>query len=401
MLNLVSFFGLLAMVFLAWMISSHKAKFPWRVVLSGLGLQLVFGFFVLQTDLGRSIFNGARSFFEKIIGFSDAGSKMVFGSLFTKESFALNVLPPIIFVSAVLAILFHFGIMQRIVRAMAWVMVRLMNTSGSESLTASAEVFLGQTEAPLVIRPYIPTMTQSEILAMMIAGMATVSGGTLAAYIGFGMDAGHLLAASIMGAPAALLIAKCILPETEESLTKGVVKLEIKKQDSNFLDAACRGAGEGLKLAVNVAAMLIAFVALAALCNFILGLLPEVYGLPLSVERVLGWIFWPVAAVMGVPFEDISALAQLLGQKMFLNEFVAYMELAKIQSELSPRTTMIATFALCGFANFASVAIQIGGIGALVPERRKDLAKFGIRAMIGGMLATNMTACVAGIFSAL
>lgn len=369
--------------------------------MSGLGLQLVLGFFVLQTEIGRGLFNGARSFFEKIIGFSDAGAKMVFGSLFTKESFALNVLPPIIFVSAVLAILFHFGIMQRIVRGMAWVMVRLMNTSGSESLTASAEVFLGQTEAPLVIRPYIPTMTQSEILAMMIAGMATVSGGTLAAYIGFGMDAGYLLAASIMGAPAALLIAKCILPETEESPTKGVVKLEIKKQDSNFLDAACRGAGEGLKLAVNVAAMLIAFVALAALCNFILGLLPEVYGLPVSVERVLGWIFWPVAAVMGVPFDDVSALAQLLGQKMFLNEFVAYMELAKIQSELSPRTTMIATFALCGFANFASVAIQIGGIGALVPERRKDLAKFGIRAMIGGMLATNMTACVAGIFSAL
>jgi CNT family concentrative nucleoside transporter len=401
MLNIISFLGLLTMVFLAWLISSHKNKFPWRVVLSGLGLQLVLGFFVLQTEIGRGLFNGARSFFEKIIGFSDAGAKMVFGSLFTKESFALNVLPPIIFVSAVLAILFHFGIMQRIVRGMAWVMVRLMNTSGSESLTASAEVFLGQTEAPLVIRPYIPTMTQSEILAMMIAGMATVSGGTLAAYIGFGMDAGYLLAASIMGAPAALLIAKCILPETEESPTKGVVKLEIKKQDSNFLDAACRGAGEGLKLAVNVAAMLIAFVALAALCNFILGLLPEVYGLPVSVERVLGWIFWPVAAVMGVPFDDVSALAQLLGQKMFLNEFVAYMELAKIQSELSPRTTMIATFALCGFANFASVAIQIGGIGALVPERRKDLAKFGIRAMIGGMLATNMTACVAGIFSAL
>jgi CNT family concentrative nucleoside transporter len=401
MLNLISFFGLFCMIFLAWLLSTHKNKFPWRVVISGILLQLLFGFFILRTSWGQAVFDGARGFFQKVIGFSDAGAQMVFGDLFTKNSFALNVLPPIIFVSALLGILFHFGIMQKIVKAMAWVMVRLMNTSGSESLTASAEVFLGQTEAPLVIRPYIPTMTQSELLAMMIAGMATVSGGTLAAYIGFGMDAGYLLAASIMGAPAALLIAKCMIPETETSMTKGVVRLDLPKQDANFLDAACRGAGEGLRLAVNVAAMLIAFVALAALVNYELSLFPEVAGAPLSFERILGWIFWPVAAVMGVPFHEISSLSQLLGQKLFLNEFVAYMELAKIQAELSPRTTMIATFALCGFANFASVAIQIGGIGALVPERRKDLARFGIRAMIGGMLATNMTACVAGIFSSL
>jgi CNT family concentrative nucleoside transporter len=296
-----------------------------------------------------------------------------------------------------MAVLFHWGVIQKVVRGMAWAMVKVMNVSGSESLCASANVFVGQTEAPLVVKPYIKTMTESEILALMVGGMATVAGGVLVAYVSLGADAGHLLAASIMSAPASLLIAKIILPETAASPTKSVVKVDVPREATNTIDAACRGAADGLKLGLNVIAMLIAFVALAALVNGLLGLFPEIAGEPLKMERILGWLFAPLAWVMGVPWNEAGMVGSLLGQKMFLNEFIAFVDLQSMGEALSPRSKVLATYALCGFANFSSIAIQIGGIGALVPERRSDLAKWGFKAMLGGTLAANMTACIAGL----
>jgi CNT family concentrative nucleoside transporter len=277
-------------------------------------------------------------------------------------------------------------------------MVYVMDVSGTESLSASANVFVGMTEAPLVVRPYLATMTRSEIMAMMTGGLATIAGGVMAAYVGMGADAGHLLAASIMSAPASLVIAKLMVPETEESPTKGEVRVHVPKQDANVLDAACRGAGDGLKLALNVAAMLIAFIALVALVNWPLSQL-QVWGAPLSLERILGWIFAPLAYCMGVEWNDARTVGMLLGKKTVLNEFIAYLDLVSdgVKNSIAPRSFTIATYALCGFANFGSIAIMIGGIGSLVPERRKDFARLGLRAMIGGTLAAFMTACIAGM----
>jgi CNT family concentrative nucleoside transporter len=280
---------------------------------------------------------------------------------------------------------------------MAKIMAYVMDTSGSESLVTAANVFMGMAEAPLVIKPYIHTMTRSEVMAMMTAGMATVSGGTLAAYAGLGADAGHLLTASIISAPAALVIAKIMYPEKEESLTKGTVKVQIPKEDKNILDAACRGATDGTKLAVNVGAMLICFIAFVALFNWLLLLLPAVGGEPLTLERMLGWLCAPLAWVMGVEWKDAGVVGMLIGKKTIMNEFVAYIDLVKYKDVITDRSFTIATYALCGFANFGSVAIQIGGIGALVPTRREDFARLGIRAMLGGSLAAFMTATVAGV----
>jgi len=297
-----------------------------------------------------------------------------------------------------MATLFHLGVIQRVVKGMAWVMVRVMDTSGTESLAASAEVFVGMTESPLVIRPYLPSMTRSELMAMMTAGMGTVAGGVMAAYVAMGMDAGHLLAASLMSAPASLVIAKIMVPETEESPTKGVVRIDVPREDVNVLDAACRGAADGLKLALNVAAMLLAFIALVALLNWALSsLAPHVAGAPLTLERILGWILAPLAWIIGVEWKDAPQVGMLLGKKIILNEYLAYADLAKLQSTLSPRSFTIATYALCGFANFASIAVQIGGVSGLAPSRRADFAKLGFRAMIGGALATMMTATIAGM----
>ena len=325
---------------------------------------------------------------------------MLFGDNFREHFFAFSVLPTIIFISALMAVLFHWGIIQKVVGCMAWIMVRLMKVSGSESLAASANVFVGQTEAPLVVLPYIGTMTKSELMALMTGGMATVAGGVMVAYVSFGADPGHLIAASIMSAPAALVLAKIMIPEVEVSKTMGTVKTEVPKPDTNVLEAACRGAGDGLKLAMNVAAMLIAFVAIASLINYMLGLFPDVMGAPISVERVLGWLFAPIAWVIGVPSADMQVVGSLLGKKMFLNEFVAYLDLRDLKGQISDRSFMLSTYALCGFANFSSIAIQIGGIGALVPERRRDLAKIGFQAMIGGTIAALMTACIAGMLLA-
>lgn len=389
--------GLGVMLGLAWLLSTNKKQMNWRLIASGVGLQLIFGLLVIRTEPGRYFFDGARVFITKIISFSDAGAAMIFGESFREHFFAFSVLPTIIFFSSLMSVLFHLGIVQRVVRGMAWAMVRVMDVSGSESLSAAANVFVGQTEAPLVIKPYIASMTKSELMAMMVGGMATVAGGVMAAYTSFGADPGHLLAASLMSAPASLVIAKILLPEMETSPTKRNVTIQITEKSENILDAACRGAGDGLRLAANVAAMLICFVAFAALINWMFLIFPDVAGQPLTVERVLGWMFAPIAWLLGVPLEDVWSVGAVLGKKMFLNEFVAYLDLASMKDQLSDRAFVLATYALCGFANFSSIAIQIGGIGNLVQSRRRDLAIFGFRAMLGGTLAANMTACIAGI----
>ena len=393
----ISILGLVFMMLIAWSISSDRKRMNFRLIFSGVTIQFIFALLILKTAPGEMMFRGARVTVAKIIGFSDAGAQFVFGPAFKDHFFAFSVLPTIIFVSAVMALLFHLGIMQLIVKGIAKVMVWVMDTSGSESLAAAANIFIGQTEAPLVIKPYISSMTSSELMAMMTSGMATVAGGVMAAYAGLGADAGHLLAASIMSAPASLVIAKIIIPEKEISPTKGVVKLDIPKKDANMLDAACRGASEGMKLALNVAAMLIAFIAIIQLLNWGFNIFPEVNGAPLSLQRILGWVFSPIAWLLGVEWKDALTVGSLLGEKTILNEFIAYTDLIKFKDSISPRSFTIATYALCGFANFSSIAIQIGGIGSLVPSRRKDFAKLGLKAMIGGTLAAFMTAAIAGM----
>jgi len=393
--RLISLLGLFVLMFLAWLLSSDRKKLNYRLIISGVLLQIFLALIILKTDFGLALFQGARNVITTMLEFSDTGAELVFGGQFKEHFFAFSVLPTIIFVSAVMAVLFHLGVMQWVVKAMAWVMVKVMDVSGSESLAASANVFVGQTEAPLVIKPYIETMTKSELMSLMTGGMATIAGGVMAAYASFGADPGHLLTASIMSAPAAIVIAKIMFPEKEKSPSKGVVKVDIPKSDSNILDAACRGAGEGLKLALNVGAMLIAFVAFTALVNHLLGFVPT--DEPLTFERILSWFFRPIAWVIGVSWADSGYVATLLGKKMFLNEFVAYLDLMKLKDTISPRAFIISTYALCGFANFGSIAIQIGGIGGLVPGRRKDLAVMGFKAMLGGTIAALMTATIAGV----
>ncbi|MCA9600700.1 MAG: NupC/NupG family nucleoside CNT transporter, partial [Myxococcales bacterium] len=327
-----------------------------------------------------------------------------------------NVLPTIVFFSSLMAVMYHLGVMQKLVQGIAFVMQKTMRTSGAETLSCAANIFVGQTEAPLVIRPYVDRMTQSELMAVMTAGFATVAGGVMAAYVGmlreqFPDIAGHLLAASVMSAPAALVIAKIMVPETEESETAGKAHFEVKKIDANVIDAAARGAGEGLQLALNVGAMLLAFIALVALANFLIGTPTYVYNwwnhleganaaAPITLEKILGYLFWPVAFAMGVPPHECGAVGVFLGEKTVLNEFVAYAHLAKSLTDgaaLSHRAVVITTYALCGFANFSSIAIQLGGIGSIAPMRRGDLARIGLRAMVAGIMAACMTGAVAGL----
>ncbi len=392
-----SFLGLILMMLLAWLLSSDRRRMDFRLILSGVGLQILFGVFIMKTSVGLKIFDVARAVISRLISFSDDGAQFVFGEQFREHYFAFSVLPTIIFVSSLMAILFHLGIMQHVVSFMARVMVKVMDASGSESLAAAANVFIGQTEAPLVVKPYLLTMTRSELMALMTGGMATVAGGVLAAYAGMGADPGHLLTASVMSAPASLVLAKIIVPETEESNTRGYVRIQVPKQDSNVLDAACRGASEGLMLALNVAAMLIAFIALVGAFNWLCTLLPDIGGAPLTLQRVFSWMMAPFALMMGVEWQDAGIAGTLLGEKTVLNEFVAYVDLIKWRDQVSPRTFTLMTYALCGFANFSSVAIQIGGIGSLVPSRRRDFAKLGLKAMVAGSLAAFMTACIAGM----
>ncbi len=420
--NLISLLGIVVLLAVAWLLSNNRRRFPWRVTGWGLGLQLILAVILLRTPWGGTVFNGARSFVSRLLAFTDAGASFLWGNLYRTSDdlvtyinpeaghievansvtgklmpigtvFVIHVLPTIIFFSSLMALLYHLGVMQMLIRGIAWVMRKTMGTSGSESFSVAANIFVGQTEAPLVIRPYLPTMTQSELMAVMVGGFATVAGGVMAAYVRFGVDAGHLLAASVMSAPAALVVAKIMYPETEESPTRGTVTLDVPREYSNLLDAAAGGAGVGLKLAANIGAMLLAFIALVAMVNYGLGFLG------LSLQQIFGWIFSPIAWVMGVPWSEASTFGNLLGTKIAINEFVGYIELisARDAGTLSPRSVVIGTYALCGFANFSSIAIQIGGIGTIMPERRADVAALGLKAMFGGALASWLTATIAGV----
>ena len=428
--KLMSLLGLAIFITLAWAISLKRDKFPWRTVLAGLGLQLALAVFMLQTTLGKSVFNFARTAVQKLLESAQAGTSLVFGPLADNkemtESFgkvgesqsdtyalvAVVICGTIILVATVSSLLYHLGILQRIVRAMAWVMQRILGTSGSESLCSAANVFMGQTEAPLVIKPYLNGMTRSEIMTMMVAGMSTIAGGVFAVYAAFGQQAGfadiagHLLTASVMAAPAALFMGKILLPETEPSPTTGGASAEVKPETSNALDALCQGASDGMKLTINVLAMLIAFTALVALLNFLIGLPQQWAGTEsakaITFQNLLGWLNAPFAFLMGIPWEDCTAVGQVLGERIVLNEFMGFKALTdtSVTTLANKRSFYITTYAICGFANFASIAIQIGGISALAPERRKDLASFGLRAMAGGILVSYINACIAGLFIA-
>jgi CNT family concentrative nucleoside transporter len=402
--RLISFVGLLVMIGIAYALSEKKKAIQWRTVINGIVLQVVFGLFILKTDIGRNIFDTIGKGFNAILGYTTEGAKFLFGGLAIPSDslgfiFATMVLPTIIFMSALMSVLYHIGVMQKVVEVVARVMMWAMKTSGAESLAAAANIFVGQTEAPLVIKPFVGKMTKSELMCLMTGGMATVAGGVLAAYVGFGIDAGHLLAASVMSAPAALVCAKLMVPEVEESLTAGVVKIDLPKVSANVVDAAATGASDGLKLAVNVAAMLLAFIALIAMLNGILSTLGGFVGFPnLTFEYIMGYLNAPIAWLLGVPWEDCLKVGAILGKKLVLNEFVGYLDLVAAKGQISERSTIITTYALCGFSNFSSIAIQLGGIGTMAPEKRPVLAAYGMKSLIGGTLACYMTACIAGLF---
>lgn len=410
--RLISFLGLWVMLGLAWLLSENRRRIHVRLIATGMLFQLIFAVLILKTAAGRIVFDGLQRFVNGIIACGKEGSVFLFGEGFQEHFFAFSVLPLIIFFSCLTSVLFYCGVIQRIVKVLAWVMVRVMDVSGSESLAAAANIFLGHTEAPLMVRPYLASMTRSELMAMLTGGMATIAGSVMAAYVALGIDAGHLLAASIMSAPASLVIAKIMVPEREDSPTRGHVRVEVPRQGRNIIDAACNGASVGLKLALNVGAMVLAFVCLIALVNWGLeqGQFYAVWifsgseaaaELPpesiLTFQRIIGWVFCPLAWVMGIQSEDVLKVASVLGEKTVLNEFIAYMDLVELKEQLSPRSFTIATYALCGFANFGSVAIQIGGIGAMVPSRREDIAQLSLRSMVGGTLAAFTTACVVGM----
>jgi CNT family concentrative nucleoside transporter len=410
--RLISFMGLCVMLLMAWVLSEDRRRIHVRLIVMGVLFQLVFALLILKTTPGRIIFDAMQRFVNGIIACGNEGSSFVFGEGFKEHYFAFSVLPLIVFFSCLTAILFHWGIIQKIVKVLAWLMVRIMDVSGSESLAAAANVFLGHTEAPLMVLPYLESMTRSELMAMLTGGMATIAGSVMAAYVGLGINAGHLLAASIMSAPASLVIAKIMVPEREQSLTKGQVRVEVPSQGRNVIDAACNGAGIGLKLALNVGAMVLAFVCLIALVNWGLErgqhyVVYLAYGADaaanlsdasvLTFQKIIGWIFCPFAWVMGIQAGDVLKISSLLGEKTVLNEFIAYMDLVGMREQLNPRSFTIATYALCGFANFGSVAIQIGGVGSIVPSRREDIAQLSLRSMVGGTLAAFTTACIVGM----
>ena len=439
-------FGLAVLVGIAYVFSADRRAVNWRLVLSGFLLQFLFAILILKGDelgalfgpLGwlKQFFAIVSEGFVKVLAFTTEGAKFVFGNLAIGPPaegnlgffFAFQVLPTIIFFASLMSVLYYLGVMQRIVQGMAWVMARVMGTSGAESLSNTANIFVGQTEAPLMIRPFIAGMTRSELLTIMVGGMATIAGGVLAAYVqmlgysyaqkhGLPIEAAQakfaaqLLGASMMAAPAGLALSKILLPEKDEPQTKGTVKIKIEKNAGNVIEAAAVGAGDGLHLALNVGAMLLAFIALIALVNSLLGGLGDVvgineglkaaYGSPLSLQLVFGLILQYLAVALGVPWSDALNFGSLIGTKLVLNEFVGYLDLARLIAEgkiLSEKAVMMATFALCGFANFSSIAIQIGGISPLAPERRKDLAALGLKAVLGGTLANLMTATIAGMF---
>ena len=408
--------GLVGILGLAYLLSTNRRAISLRIVGWGLGLQVLFALIVLKTEIGIRAFQWLGNKIQDLLHYSVEGSRFVFGPLgdvavwsrvmnntLGAEGgqyaviFAFQILPTIIFIAALFAILYFLGVMQVIVQLFAVVMNKVMGASGAESLNVAASIFMGQTEAPLTIRPFLARMTQSELMTVMTSGMAHISGGIMAAYIAFGIEARHLLTAVIMTAPGTLMMAKMFVPETETPETRGTVKLQIEKTDVNVIDAAGRGTAEGLHLAMNVGAMLISFVAMIFLLNGILGAIGGAIGIPgFSMQMIFGWVFAPVAWSLGVPWRDAAAIGNLLGTRMVLNEFIAFAQLGALRESLDPRSFTIATFALCGFANFASIGMQIGGIGALAPTRRSDLARLGLRAMLAGTLANFITAIIVG-----
>ena len=400
------FLGLAVILAAAWLISTHKSAIKMRVLGWGLGLQFAFALLVLKTDFGK-IFQAISRGVNAAIGYVEAGSTFVFGQQLGSPSgpwgvvFAFQVLPIVIFIASFFSILYYLGIMQQVVRAMAVVMQKTMGVSGAESLNVAASIFMGQTEAPLTIKPFIAGMTESELFTIMTSGMAHVSGAVMAAYVLIAhVEITHLLTAVIMTAPATIMLAKIFIPETEKPATAGRVEIKVEKTAVNVIDAAAQGAGDGLRLALNIGAMLIAFIALIAMVNGILGwvhALPHLGWVPDTLQKLFGIIFAPVAWVMGVSWKDASDIGNLLGTRLVLNEFVAFTQLGPMKDHLHPRSFVIATYALCGFANFSSIAIQIGGIGALAPGRKSDLARFGIRAVAAGSMANFMSACIAGM----
>src|SRR5579864_1176260 len=400
--------GLLTMLGLAYAFSTSRRSIRLKTVAWGLGLQIAFAVFVLKADIGRRIFQAAGNAVNRLLSYSFEGSKFVFGELGKQGSslgfyFAFQVLPTIIFIAAFFAVLYHLGVMQFIIRQVAKVMTRVMGASGAESLNVAASIFMGQTEAPLTIRPFLSDLTDSELMTVMTSGMAHVSGGIMAAYIAFGIDPKHLLSAVIMTAPGTLLMAKMLVPETEQPKTAGRVVMSEEEEETekheNLLGAIARGTTDGLYLSLNIAAMLVSFLALIALTDGILGGIHN-HGLawfPSSLERIFGVVFAPIAWLIGIPWHDCPAIGNLLGTRMVLNELVAFSMLGPQRATLDPRSFTIATFALCGFANLSSIGIQIGGIGALAPNRRGDLARLGVRAMLAGTMANLMSASIAGM----
>ncbi|HCU86113.1 MAG TPA: Na+ dependent nucleoside transporter domain protein, partial [Verrucomicrobiales bacterium] len=408
---------------LAWGISLRRDKFPWRTVLTGMGLQFAVALLLIrESPFSKWVYSNAKIAADNVLYFAKQGTQLIFGPLAKREALepvfgpsdamvlGITICGTIILVAVLSSLLYHLGILQRIVRAMAWVMQRVMRTSGSESLCTSANVFMGQTEAPLVIQPYLKGMTKSELMTMMVGGMATIAGGVFAVYHGMGVEAGHLLTASFMAAPTALYMSKILLPETDQSETTDGTKDDVKAETTNALDAMCQGASDGMKLTINVLAMLIGFTAVIALANYLLVLPQDWAGVaePITSDKLLGWLNAPFAWLMGVPWSDCPFIGECLGKRIVFTEFIGYDNLKAaipqggappvIELATPKRSVAIATFAICGFANFASIAIQIGGIGSLAPERRKDLASLGLRAMAGGILVGYTNACIAGLF---
>ena len=414
-----SIFGWAALIAEAWMISYNRKLFPWRTVIWAIGLQFALALLILKTEWGKALFHFAGKAVQKLAECSTEGTKFVFGPMADQDLLAAKfgagnsvvlailIMGTIIIVSCLSSLFYHWGILQRVVRVMAWVMRKALRTSGSETLSAAANIFMGQTEAPLLIRPYVPRMTRSELMTIMVCGMAHIAGGVAAVYATLGLaagypdTAGHLLTASVLNCPAALMIAKILLPETEKSETAGTAPATVPRTTANSIDALCRGAGDGFHLSLNITAMLIGFIAVIALANYGLTYGQAHVGIrhPATLQNIFGWINAPFAWLIGVPVKDCLAVGQILGERLVLNEFVGYLDLTSNwkQLGLDPRSFMLATYALCGFANFTSIAIQVGGIGSLAPERRSEMATLGVRAMIGGLLASYTTATIAGM----
>ncbi|HAG44436.1 MAG TPA: NupC/NupG family nucleoside CNT transporter [Clostridium sp.] len=402
--KIIGIFGLAIFILIAYLFSTNRKKVDWKLVTIGVVLQVIFALLVLKVPLGQKFFQFASNIIDKLLQFTTEGTAFVFGDLVNVNKigfiFALQVLPTIIFFSALMSILYHLGVMQFFISIISKGLAKILGTSGAETLSAVANIFVSQNEAPLIIKPYMEKMTKSELYSVMVGGMATVAGSVMAGYVAMGVSAGHLLAASVMSAPASLVIAKIMIPETEEPLTKNSIELKNEKTATNIIEAAANGAMDGIQIAFNVGGLLIAFIALIALLNFLLGWLGGLAGADyLSLSWIFGKLFSPVAYIMGIPAKDIAVAGDLLGQKVVLNEFVAYANLSPLiaSGQLTEKTIVILTYALCGFANFSSIAIQIASIGGVAPGKRRDVAKLGLKAVLGGSLAAFMTAAIAGV----